>query len=98
MARPRAASGGKPEKSEVTKDSILAELEAMDGVNNAQSDSEEESTYFVDVWGHRLESEPFVRAFAWARKRGNELKACLIYADAHELDFEESDAPVVKRD
>ena len=98
MARPRAAATAKKAESGVTAESIMAELAAMDGVSSAASDSEEESTYFVDVWGHRTQSEPFVRAFAWARKRGNELKACLVYADAHELDFEESDAPVVKRD
>jgi hypothetical protein len=76
---------------DVTKDTILRELEQFDN-------REVDSTYMVDVYGHRLEDPAFVRAFAWARRRGNELKACLIYADAHDGDFEESNEPVVKRD
>ena len=50
--------------------------------------------YQMDIWAHRFESDAFVRAFAWARKRGNETKGCLVYADAHELNHESSDAPV----
>lgn len=75
------------------KEKILKELQDADGPQE-----EGEDTYMVSVWSHRLESPAFVRAFMWARKRGNELKACLVYADSKELDFEESVAPVVKRD
>lgn len=73
---------GKRKEPASEKDEFLAELD------------EEQA----DIWAHRFESDAFVRAYAWARKRGNETKACIIYADAHELDFEESDEPVVKRD
>lgn len=76
---------------DVTKETILAELRQFDR-------REVDSTYMEDVYGHRLDEDAFVRAFAWARKRGNELKACLIYADAHDGDFEASNEPVVKRD
>src|SRR6187397_1375439 len=48
----------------------------------------------LEIWEHRFENPQFVRAFSWARKRGNETKACLIYADAHDLDFEGSTEPV----
>lgn len=47
-----------------------------------------------EIWAHRFESDAFVRAFAWARYKGNETKACLIYADAHEDNHEDSDEPV----
>lgn len=92
MARPRAAAKAK-EAPEVTAESIVEELKTTDG------DLEDpEEGQFHTMWAHRTESEAFVRAFAWARKRGNELKGCLVYADSKELDFEESDTPVVKRD
>lgn len=95
MARARtAAKKKKTEEPEVTRESILKELQDMDG----EPDDEDEDTYFMSVWSHRVEDEAFVRAFAWARKKGNELKACLIFADAHELAFEDSDTPVVKKD
>jgi len=90
MAGTRKAAAEKPA---VTAESIHEELVKMDG----ELEDPEEG-YLVSVYGHRVESEAFVRAFAWARKKGNELKACLIYADAHEGDFEESDTPVVVRD
>ena len=90
MARPRKEPG------EVTAESIQAELEKFD-IEHTDPDKEE-STYMRDVWAHRAESDSFVRAFAWARKRGNGLKACLVYADAHELNHEESDEPVAAKD
>jgi hypothetical protein len=90
MARPRKEPG------EVTSETILAELERFDVTNT--DPEKEESTYMRDIWAHRVESESFVRAFAWARKRGNGLKGCLIYADAHELNHEDSDEPVAIRD
>lgn len=90
MARQRAAAEKKSPEV-VTSESIISELEEFD-------QREEDSTYMIDTWAHRTESESFVRAFAWARKRKNELKGCLIYADAHELDFETSSEPVVQRD
>jgi hypothetical protein len=52
----------------------------------------------TDIWAHRFESEAFVRAFAWARRRGNETKACLVWADAHELAYTDSDEPVPPQD
>jgi hypothetical protein len=52
----------------------------------------------TDIWAHRFESDAFVRAFAWARKRGNETKGCLVWADAHELEYSDSDEPVVQKD
>jgi len=54
--------------------------------------------YQTEIYAHRFESEGFVRAFAWARARGNGTKGCLIYADAHELNHESSDAPVALKD
>ena len=91
MARPRAAQ--KKEAPEVTAESIVEELTKLDG------DLEDpEEGQFYSTWAHRVQSEAFVRAFAWARKKGNELKASLIYADSKENDFEESDTPVVNRD
>lgn len=87
MARARTAAA----TNEVTAESINKELADYDITHSVEG---EESTYMRDLWEHRTQSESFVRAFAWARKRGNQLKGCLTYADAHELNHEDSDAPV----
>jgi len=90
---PVVAVGDLPDVSD-DKEKFLQELKDMDG----EPEVEGEGTYFVDVWAHRFEQDGFVRAFQWARIRGNELKGCLVFADAHELNFEQSVEPVVKKD
>jgi hypothetical protein len=71
-------------------------LSAADAGKDAFLSELDEEQY--DIWAHRFESESFVRAFAWARKRGNETKACLVWADSHELEYSDSDEPVPQED
>ncbi len=52
----------------------------------------------LDIWEHSFQEEPFVRAYKWAKRKGNGPKGCLVYADSHDADFENTDHPVVKRD
>ena len=89
--RAQLADGGTPVETEV--------IGFDDDLNNKRIEYISELDEFqTEVWEHRFENAQFVRAFAYARRRGNETKACLIYADAHDLDFEASTEPVVKKD
>ena len=77
-----AGTRKKPESEKSQAEEFIAQLD-------------EEQT---DIWEHRFSSGAFVRAYAWAAKKGNGPKGCLVYADAHENDFEDSESPVVQKD
>lgn len=50
------------------------------------------------IWEHRfLGDEAFVRAYRYAKSKGNGPKGCLVYADAHAEHHENSDTPVVQK-
>ena len=62
-----------------------------DEMANEQADTQEPETEYPLPAGYENQSVGFARAYAHAKRHGNEDKASLLYAESWQHDFEETE-------